>query len=180
MAKEDENTEINANEDSQGATQFTELIKLPDSLNSIYNGYVVEFKENYVKTRFSPIHDMIFDEENLIYTGFIYAAANYAALLAVNSEFAVTIGSRISFLSPVELGDEIEFEARAYFNESKKREVRINGVIGGIKVFEGAFQLIILEDHIFRLQKKEAERQQKESAAEKARAAKAAAEQPKK
>ena len=139
--------------------QFDEQIKVPRRLNSSYAGYPVEMGENTVKTRLRIGREMLFDDEGLAYNGFVYMAANYAAQLAINEPYAVTIGSRVSFLAPAKMGDIVDFDAKAYFNESKKREVRVLGKINGVRIFDASFQLVVLEDHIFRTQKKEVDQQ---------------------
>ena len=67
---------------------------------------------------------MVSDAEGLIHSGFVFMGANYAALLAINEEFCVSIGARINFFGPLKLGDVVEFDAQARFEESRKREVK--------------------------------------------------------
>ena len=52
------------------------------------------------------------------------------------------------------VGDMVEFEAHAYYEESKKREVKVIGTVKEIKIFEGTYQIVVLEEHIFRLQQR--------------------------
>ena len=61
----------------------------------------------------------------------------------------------------------VEFDAQARFEESRKREVKVLGYVKDIKIFEGVFQLVTLEEHIFlaqqkNIQKEAAIRQKKE------------------
>ena len=65
----------------------------------------------------------------------------------------------------------MEFDARAQFNDSAKREVRVIGKTRDIKVFEGTFQVVVLEDHVFKIykanvQKQAAQRQRSRAKAE--------------
>lgn len=143
--------------------RFEEQIKVKNEIKPLYTGYVYDMKENFAKTRFNTTKDMAYDEEGLVFNSFLQTAANYAAQLAVNSEFLVTIASRVNFLAPAKVGDIISFEARAFFNESKKREVKVSGFINDIRVIECSFSIIILEEHIFKLQKKQLEKQARES-----------------
>lgn len=149
----------NEEEVLEDSGQFEELIKLSNTLSSTYYGYVVDLKDFYAKTKFTTSYDMAIDEEDLVFNGFIASAANYAALLAINLEFLVTVSSKINFLAPARVGDIIIFEAKSFFNESKKREVKVLGTINEIKVFEGTFQIVTLEEHIFSIQRKELEKQ---------------------
>lgn len=167
--KAEEVQELN-NED---ILQFENAIKVRHDINSLYTGYVYDMKENSAKTRFHTTRDMAYDSDGLVFNSFLHTAANYAAQVAINSEFIITIGSRVSFLAPAKVGDTISFEASAFFNESKKREVKVTGFINDIRVFEGSFQLIILEEHIFKIQKKQMEKQAKDSRDQRAAEAKA-------
>ena len=95
-------------------------------------------------------------------------------MAAVNETFSVVIGAKIHFFAPTKLNEAIEFDARSHFNESKKREVRVTGTTNDIKVFEGTFQVVILEDHIFKiyktsLQKQAAQRRNEEKRKEEAK-----------
>ena len=51
--------------------------------------------------------------------------------------FAFSIGARINFFGPLKLGDVVEFDAQARFEESRKREVKVIGYVKEIKIFGG-------------------------------------------
>ena len=119
-----------------------------------FSGTAFLIEKNHAKTRFFTTADMVSDAEGLIHNGFVFMGANYAALLAVNEEFSVSIGARINFYGPLRLGDIVEFDAHARFEESRKKEVKVIGYVKEIKIFEGTFQLVTLEEHIFATQQK--------------------------
>ena len=119
-----------------------------------FSGTAFLLEKNHAKTRFFTTADMVSDAEGLIHSGFVFMGANYAALLAVNEEFSVSIGARINFYGPLKLGDIVEFDARARFEESRKKEVKVVGHVKEVKIFEGTFQLVTLEEHIFVTQQK--------------------------
>ena len=119
-----------------------------------FSGTAFLLEKNHAKTRFFTTDDMVCDTEGLIHSGFIFMGANHAALLAINEEFCVSIGARINFFGPLKLGDVVEFDAQARFEESRKREVKVLGYVKDIKIFEGIFQLVTLEEHIFLAQQK--------------------------
>ena len=119
-----------------------------------FSGTAFLLDKNHAKTRFFTTADMVSDAEGLIHSGFVFMGANYAALLAINEEFCVSIGARINFFGPLKLGDVVEFDAQARFEESRKREVKVIGYVKEIKIFEGIFQLVTLEEHIFVTQQK--------------------------
>ena len=91
------------------------------------SGAVTQLEPNHAKTRFFATNDMIADGEGLIHNGFVFSAASYAAMAAVNETFSVVIGAKIHFFAPTRVNEAIEFDARSHFNESKKHEVRITG-----------------------------------------------------
>ena len=133
------------------------------SLDDTVVGQVIELKEDFAKTRFRATKDMTYDPEGLVFNAFVYTAASWAAQLAINKEFLITASSKCNFLSPIKVGDVVNFEANAFFSESKKQEVRVTGYVNEIQVFDGSFAVLILEDHILRIQKRQVEKQAKES-----------------
>lgn len=113
-------------------------------------GTIIDMDQGYSKVTLQTTNEMIVDEYGLIHSGFIFSAADYAAAVAVNEENLVIIGAKTKFLAPAKLNDLIEFEAHAKFEDSRKREIKVNGYINDIRVFEGVFQAIILENHILK------------------------------
>ncbi|MGP1485020.1 MAG: PaaI family thioesterase [Campylobacter sp.] len=138
---------------------FRNELKTSPNIKLNLSGTVSALEQNHAKTQFHTHSDMVVDAEGLIHSGFVFSAANYAALTAINEVNSVVISSRINFFAPTRLGETIEFDAVAHFNESKKREVRVVGKTKDIKVFEGIFQVVILEDHIFKIYKASIQKQ---------------------
>ncbi|AII14956.1 acyl-CoA thioesterase [Campylobacter iguaniorum] len=154
-----ENIYDNTDKETPKEDNYQADLKVEQNLNSSFYGKILETKKNYSKTLLKTGNDLRYDEEGLVHSGFIFSAADYAVAVAVNEPFLVTIGSKVSFYAPAKIGDEIEFEAWAYFEESKKREVKVVAKIKDIKVFEASFQVVVLEDHILKIQKKNLEDQ---------------------
>ena len=153
---------------------FRNELKTSPNIKISLSGAVTQLEPNHAKTRFFATNDMVADGEGLIHGGFVFSAASYAAMAAVNETFSVVIGAKIHFFAPTRVNEAIEFDARSHFNESKKREVRVTGKTKDIKVFEGTFQVVILEDHIFKiyqanLQKQAAQRRNEEKRKEEAK-----------
>lgn len=145
---------------------FRNELKTSTAIKLNLNGVVTELKKSFAKTRLFTIEDMVSDDEGLIHSGFVFSAANYAALASINEENVIAISARTNFLAPVKLGDVVEFEAQAYFDEARKRDVRVYGKVRDIKVFEATFQMVVLDEHIFMAQQKNI---QKEAALRRAR-----------
>ena len=133
---------------------FKGILNIPISINSTLCGGIINMKPNYAKTALVTSDEMVFDDEKLIHGWFIFGAAEWAAHVAINTQYSVTISAKVNLYAPAKVGDLIEFEAQAYFEESKKREIKVVGTIKDIKVFEGTYQVVILEEHIFKLQQK--------------------------
>jgi len=117
-------------------------------------GNIVSLEKNHAKTHLQTTDEMAVDTLGLIHSGFIAGAAEYAAIAAINEENLVIISSKIKFLAPAKNGDLIEFDAKAKFEDSRKREVKVIGEINEIKIFEGIFQAILLENHILKMKLK--------------------------
>lgn len=133
---------------------FQGLLNISATINSTLCGGIVDMKPNYAKTTLMTSNEMVFDDEKLVHGGFIFGAAEWAAHVAINTPHSVTIGAKVNLYAPAKVGDMVEFEAHAYYEESKKREVKVIGTIKEIKIFEGTYQIVVLEEHIFRLQQR--------------------------
>ena len=81
-------------------------------------GSIVDLKKGYAKVTLPCSKDMSVDNLGLIHGGFIFGAADFAAMAAVNEPTVVLIGSKTRFLAPAKIGDVVEFEAKA--NECKR------------------------------------------------------------
>ena len=149
---------------------FRNELKTSPNIKLNLRGAVTALEPNHAKTKFRTSSDMVVDNEGLIHSGFIFSAANYAALASINETNSIVIASRINFFAPTKLGENIEFDAVAHFGESKKREVRVIGKTKDIKVFEGTFQVVVLEDHIFKIYKASVQKQATIRRAEEAKA----------
>ncbi|WP_321778614.1 PaaI family thioesterase [Sulfurimonas sp.] len=122
-----------------------------ESINRDLTGEVIRLEKGYVETRLTTISEMVADDEGLIHGGFVFSAADYAAMLAVNERNVVLVGSECQFLSPVKFNDEVNFVARVRHKEGRKRNVHVEAHVLDIKVFEGEFKTVITERHVLKL-----------------------------
>lgn len=130
-----------------------ELITCPE-LNNPVAGTIISVAKNYAKSVMITTPDMVVDSQGLVFDGFVFTAANYVAQAAINKEFTVLIGSKCFFYAPLKVGDVLELEAQALFDDSsKKRDVKILGHVKEIKMFEATLQFISTDDHIFKLKR---------------------------
>ncbi|MEA1982215.1 MAG: PaaI family thioesterase [Campylobacterota bacterium] len=127
------------------------LIRTHERINLDLCGEVILMERGYVETRLTTTSEMVADSIGLIHGGFIFGAADYAAMLAVNERNVVLVASNSQFLSPVKFHDEVDFKARVRHQEGRKRNVYVEGFVLDIKVFEGEFKTVITDRHVLKL-----------------------------
>jgi len=127
------------------------IIKTHEKISADLCGEVIKMEQGYVELRLTTTPEMLADEMGLIHGGFIFSAADYAAMLAVNEKNVVLVASDCQFLSPVKLHNEVNFVARVRHKEGRKRNVYVVGSVLDIKVFEGEFKTVITEKHVLKL-----------------------------
>jgi len=120
-------------------------------INQELSGEVVRMERGYVEVRLVTTVEMLADDLGLIHGGFIFSAADYAAMLAVNEPNVVLVGSDCQFLSPVKFHDEVNFKAKLRHKEGRKRNVHVEAFVLDIKVFEGEFKTVVTDRHVLRL-----------------------------
>jgi len=133
------------------------FIQTHERINTDLCGEVIKMEKGYVEVRLTTSSDMIADSIGLIHGGFIFGAADYAAMLAVNEKNVVLVGSDCQFLSPVKFHDEVDIIARVRHQEGKKRNVHVEAFVLDIKVFEGEFKTVVTERHVLKLKLLDAE-----------------------
>ena len=116
-------------------------------VNQSLTGTLEELEEGYARVNFTATEDMVVDRRGMIHSGFIFGAANYAAMAAVNISTAILAVSKTNFLAPLSVNDEAVFEATALQKDTRKRNVMVVGYFNNIKFFEGEFTIVVLEHH---------------------------------
>lgn len=122
-----------------------------NKVNMAFSGEVVKLEHGSATVELETIEVMRADDLGLVHGGFIFSAADFAAMAAVNEPNVVLASSSCLFLSPVRVGDKVTFEAIEHQKEGRKRTVSVKGYVHEIKVFEGDFKTVITERHILRL-----------------------------
>lgn len=118
-------------------------------------GSIIKMSEEEVLVKFTPSEQMIGDQNNLIHSGFIFNAANYAAMCLVNQAHSLTIGAEVQFLAPIELEQEMLFLATIKYTNDRKYKVLVKGTLLDIKIFEGVFHISVFDKELFKLDFKE-------------------------
>lgn len=133
------------------------LINQPTSLNTherintVYSGEIVRLEKGYAKVSLETNEVMRADDVGLVHGGFIFSAADFAAMVSVNEPNVVLAACNCLFLAPVRVGDTVTFEATEHQKEGRKRNVTVRGFVHDIKVFEGEFKTVVTERHVLRL-----------------------------
>ncbi len=123
-------------------------IKTHKEIDTRLSGKPVEVSEGRAKVELETKDFMRADEKGLIHGGFIFSAADYAAMLAVNEPNVVLAKAEVVFLKPAVVGDKLTFEAKVESSEGKKRLVKVEGFKGKDKVFEGRMLCVVPEKHV--------------------------------
>ncbi len=152
--KENRNeNENNSQEDEELYLPNKETIPLETHtlINTYLCGEITKHTKGYIELELLTEQEMVADSMGLIHSGFIFGAADFAAMAAVNEKNVVLVQSQCSFLSPVKLGDKVFFKASVRQKEGRKRNVMVRGYVHEIKVFEGEFMTVITERHVLKL-----------------------------
>ncbi|MDQ7045836.1 MAG: PaaI family thioesterase [Sulfurimonas sp.] len=134
-----------------GDDENSVLVKTHEKIDVDLCGEIIKVERGYVELRLTTTPNMIADSVGLIHGGFIFSAADYAAMLAVNEKNVVLVASDCQFLSPVKFHDEVNFIARVRHQEGRKRNVHVEAFVLDIKVFEGEFKTVITDRHVLKL-----------------------------
>lgn len=117
-------------------------------INHTLNGNVITLKEGYAKIELQTTSIMRADEEGLVHGGFIFGAADFTAMAAVNDPFVVLAKSETKFLAPVKVEEIVVFEGNVIQSDGKKSIVEVTGNVADKNVFVGTFYTVVLETHV--------------------------------
>jgi acyl-CoA thioesterase len=129
----------------------TQVLHTHELINRVYSGDLVELKDGFAKVSLLTNEEMRVDSLGLVHGGFIFCAADFAAMAAVNDPNVVLSGATTSFLSPVRVDDEVIFTAKVRHKDGRKREVNVLGYVMDIKVFEATMKTVVLDKHVLKL-----------------------------
>ena len=92
--------------------------------------------------------EMAADEKGLVHGGFIFGAADYAAMVAVNHPHVVLGASDVKFLKPVRVGETVLVHAQVQEVKGKKYWVSVSVSQDEVEVFQGMFTCFVLDKHV--------------------------------
>ncbi|WP_345970947.1 hotdog domain-containing protein [Sulfurimonas sp. HSL1-6] len=111
-------------------------------------GNVITLDKGYAAVELETTPAMAADDKGLVHGGFIFGAADYAAMAAVNEPTVVLAGSSCRFLAPSQVGETLLFKAECLENDGKKYQITVNAYCGETKVFSGEFTAVVLPAHV--------------------------------
>jgi len=118
------------------------------SIDESVCGRVVKLEEGFAEVILHTHAQMVADDRGLVHGGFVFGAADYAAMAAVNDPNVVLGAATCRFLAPVKKGQSVIFDADVVMEKGKKKEVEVKGYVDGTPVFEGTFTTFVLDKHV--------------------------------
>jgi len=94
------------------------------------------------------LQSMAADARGLVHGGFVFGAADYAAMLAVNDPNVVLGSADLRFLAPVEVGQTVRCEARIVETKGRKNTVEVICSVGEKVVANGSLVCFVLDAHV--------------------------------
>lgn len=111
-------------------------------------GRVTTLEEGSAVVELQTIDRMAADAKGLVHGGFIFGAADYAAMVAVNAPTVVLASSSCRFLAPTRAGETIVFKAECTESDGRKYRVTVKGHCGETEVFSGEFTAVVTQTHV--------------------------------
>ncbi|CAA6809552.1 MAG: Thioesterase [uncultured Sulfurovum sp.] len=111
-------------------------------------GKVVKLTQGYTQTLLHTTRAMGTDAQGLVHGGFVFGAADYAAMSAVNDPYVVLGAATSTFLAPVKVGDVVVCKAKVTNEKGKKKQVLVEAFVSEKLVFTGEFTTFVLEKHV--------------------------------
>jgi acyl-coenzyme A thioesterase PaaI-like protein len=91
---------------------------------------------------------MAADARGLVHGGFVFGAADYAAMLAVNDPNVVLGSADTRFLAPVQVGQVVHIAAQITTTKGRKRVVQVTATVAETQVLTGSLTCFVLDDHV--------------------------------
>jgi acyl-coenzyme A thioesterase PaaI-like protein len=121
-------------------------------------GAPVELRGGGAVVALDTIPEMAADERGLVHGGFVFNAADHAAMLAVNDPHVVLASASLDFLRPVRVGERLTASAEVVRNEGHRRLVRCTVAGPAGEVLRADLVCVVLAEHVFDKQARAAQR----------------------
>ncbi|MEZ4462412.1 MAG: hotdog domain-containing protein [bacterium] len=117
-------------------------------INTNLCGCPVQIEPGVAKVELQTSDVMSADDAGLVHGGFVFGAADYAAMLAVNDPYVVLGAAECRFLAPVRVGERVALSASVIEAKGKKHLVNVEGTVDDRTVFTATFTTFVLEKHV--------------------------------
>lgn len=118
------------------------------NINTSLCGRVIKLEADTADVLLHTTQQMSTDTQGLVHGGFIFGAADYAAMTAVNDPLVVLGSSTSKFVAPVKVGDAVLCKARIVSEKGKMKVVEVEAYVSDKLVFEGSFTTFVLDEHV--------------------------------
>jgi acyl-coenzyme A thioesterase PaaI-like protein len=118
------------------------------SIDASLCGEIVSLAPGLAEVELRTEARMAADPRGLVHGGFVFGAADYAAMLAVNHPNVVLGSANVMFTAPVRVGEAVLVRAELQSEKGRKREVAVTGHVAASRVFEGTFTCFVLDKHV--------------------------------
>lgn len=123
-------------------------IKTHAKIDPALCGAAVEVAEGRAVVELETSQQMAVDEQGLVHGGFVFGAADHAAMLAINHPNVVLGASTSRFKAPVRVGERVRCEAVRVDGTERRQSVEVKASVGDVVVFEGTFTTFVLDAHV--------------------------------
>jgi acyl-coenzyme A thioesterase PaaI-like protein len=114
-----------------------------------FSGRAVEVGDGRAVIELETTPEMAVNGAGLVHGGFLFSAADYAAMLAVNEPTVVLAAAEVRFRAPVRVGRTVRFEAeREAGGPVERPPVRCTATCEGVEVFAGRFRCVVPPRHV--------------------------------
>lgn len=111
-------------------------------------GRPVALEEGHASVELETTAVMAADERGLVHGGFVFGAADYAAMLAVDDPNVVLGAADVRFVAPVRVGEVVRCEAVRTEVKGRKHVVGVVCRVGEREVLSGTFTTFVLDRHV--------------------------------
>jgi acyl-coenzyme A thioesterase PaaI-like protein len=127
-------------------------IRTTTELDSIYSGHIDSITSEKAVISLVTSKFMVADRDEMVHSGFISSAAEYAALIVVNEPSGMIFAVNSQYYACMRLGEELELTATVRHTDHRKRDIEVIGMMGSIKIYEGKITVIIPDYHPLKIQ----------------------------
>jgi acyl-coenzyme A thioesterase PaaI-like protein len=111
-------------------------------------GRVVSQDDGEATVLLDTTAEMGADAHGLVHGGFVFGAADFAAMVAVNDPHVVLGAAETRFVAPVKVGEAVSAVAKVTATKGRKRIIEVVASVGERAVFQGTFTAFVLDQHV--------------------------------